>query len=370
MVNNEVLPMISKVLNSGWLTHGPETKKFEENFSRYIGCNFGVATSSCTAATYLTLKALGIGKGDKVVTPVMTFVSTANVVRWAGAEPVFCDVKEDGNIDVKRLKEILESTKDIKAIIPVHLYGLPCDIEEVVILARENGVYVIEDCAHAPGATFEGKKVGGFGDAGCFSFYATKNITTGEGGMVVTDSELIATRVRHLSSHCQTKSPAEKALDWAYDVDELGFNFRMSEIQAAIGLYQLKKIEGLIRERRKLAMKYAKSLSKIRGIKVSSEPPEKRHVYHLFVIQVLKDLGISRDLLWRVLKENGIVTGVHYPPLHYLTYYKRTTNYKQGDFPVAESLFTKILSIPMYPNMTKEEFSKVISAIASAPSRQ
>jgi perosamine synthetase len=313
----------------------------------------------------LALDGLGIGKGDSVVVPVNTFVATANVVRWRGAEPVFCDVGEDGEIDPAKLANILETNENIKCVMPVHTYGFPCNMKAISRLTRKHGVRMIEDCAQAHGATVGGKKVGSFGNAGCFSFYATKNMTTGEGGMLVTNSKKVQKRALLMKNHCQNKTPTEKSAGWHYDVVDLGFNFRMSEIEAAIGLTQLKKLDLITKCRRELAGKYKEALEEIEGVKMLHDPDDSLYhsVFHLLEVKVEKPYPLTRDELYNHLQERGIITGVHYIPLHYFSYYRRTTKYKEGDFPCAEALFSRILSLPMFPFMTERAFQTIIAAL-------
>ncbi len=362
---SEELDAIREVFESGWLTLGPKTAEFENVFSDFVGTKYGVGASSCTSALYLALDGLGIKKGDSVVIPVNTFASTANVVRWIGAEPIFCDIGEDGEIDVAELAHILETNEDVKCVIPVHLYGFPCNMKEISRLTQKYNVKMIEDCAQAIGATFGDQKVGGFGDSGCFSFYATKNISTGEGGMLVTNSKKVQNRSLLMRNHGQTKTPKQKIANWHYDIADLGFNFRMSEIEAAMGLKQLEKIGFITESRREVARKYQVALEEIEGIKMLHDPNDnlRQGVFQLLEVKVEKPYPLSRNELYSYLQKRGITTGVHYIPLHYFSYYKKTTKYKKGDFPKAEDLFTKILSLPMFPFMTEHEFQTVIEAL-------
>jgi len=365
-VGDEVLAEVRKVLKSGWLTMGPETEKFEKAFAKYVGCEYAVSTSNCTSALYLALDALHLKKKEHVVVPILTFVATANAVRWAGCEPTFCDVAEDGEIDPAKLEQLLETNNKIKCILPVHLYGFPCDMGKINRLVKDHSVWMVEDCAQSHGATVDGQKVGSFGDAGCFSFYATKNMTTGEGGALVTNDEQIRKHASLARSHFQTRTPRQKAIEWKYDVTGLGFNFRMSEIEAAIGLKQLEKIDSVNQHRREIARRYKEELEKIDGINMLHDPESdgpRQGVYHLMVVKVEKPYPLTRNKLHVHLQKCGIVTGVHYPPLHYLSYYKETTNYKKGDFPCGERLYSTILSLPMFPFMKDQEFERIIDAI-------
>lgn len=359
VIGDEVVERIQDVLASGWLTLGPETRSFEEEFSNAHSADYGIAVNSGTSALYTVLRALGIGEGDTVVVPAMTFSATANVVRLLNSDVVLCDVNETGNMDPESLARQLERN-DVAAVIPVHLYGLPADMPEISRIAEEHGAAVIEDCAHAPGASISGKPVGSFGDAGCYSFYATKNMTTGEGGMVVTNDDSLANRVRKLRNHHQTKSPDEKKTNWGYDVDGLGFNFRMSEIQAVMGRSQLVRLQTMNEARRNVAQRYIDALEDIPGLEWVGDPNSMAdHVFHLFVVRVTENYPLTRQALYDHLSTNDIVTGVHYPPISELSYYDGV----RGDHNVADDLYTEILSLPMFPYMTDAEHQTVISAL-------
>jgi len=362
VIGDEVIEGIRDVLASGWLTLGPETTSFEEEFSTAHSSDHGIAVNSCTSALYTSLRSLGIGDGDTVVVPAMTFSATANVVRLLGADVVLCDVTETGNMDPENLARQLERY-DVAAVMPVHLYGAPADMPEICRLADEHDVAVIEDCAHAPGASLNGKPVGSFGDAGCYSFYATKNMTTGEGGMVVTSDDELAERVRKIRNHHQTKSPDEKQDNWGYDVDGLGFNFRMSEIQAVMGRSQIDRLPSMNEARRDVAQRYLDELEEIPGIEwVGDLDFFDDHVFHLFVVRVTDDFPLTRQALYDHLSANDITTGVHYPPISKLSYYGNV----RGDYDMANALYDQILSLPMYPEMTETEQDTVMSELHSA----
>lgn len=361
VIGEEVLPGIKRVLASGWLTLGEETRAFEREFAEAHRSENGIAVNSCTSALYASLRALDIGNGDRVVVPAITFSATANVVRLLGGEVVLCDVTESGNVDPDSLRRLLNERKDVSGVIPVHLYGLPCDMPEIVEIAEAHDLFVIEDCAHAPGATIGGRPVGSFGDAGCFSFYATKNMTTGEGGMVTTSNSGLAERIRKLRNHHQTKSPEEKKETWGYDVDGLGFNFRMSEIEAVIGRSQLERLPEMTKSRRQVAARYKEALDLIDGLTWVGETADKDHVFHLFVIRVGEEYPMSRDQLYDLLSEHDIITGVHYPPISALDYYQGV----EGETETANQLSNQILSLPMYPDMDAEDQDRVIRALQS-----
>jgi dTDP-4-amino-4,6-dideoxygalactose transaminase len=359
VVGEEVVAGIREVLASGWLTLGPKTEAFEDAFSDAHEVGHGVAVNSCTSALYAALRALDIGNGDTVIVPAMTFSATTNVVKLLGADVVLCDVTDNANIDTVSLRRLLESHDDVAAVVPVHMYGLPSDMPEIVDIAAEHDAAVVEDCAHAPGATIDGRPVGSFGDAGCFSFYATKNMTTGEGGMVVTDNKRLEERIRKFRNHHQTKSPSEKKQTWGYDVDGLGFNFRMSEIGAAMGLNQLERLPEMNESRRTVAHRYRDVITSITGLRWEGGTDDKTHVFHLFVVQVEDDYPLTRDELYDHLAGRNILTGVHYPPISNLTYYEGVA----GETDTAEQLFDRILSLPMYPEMPTTDQDRVIDAL-------
>jgi dTDP-4-amino-4,6-dideoxygalactose transaminase len=359
IIGDEVIDDVRNVIESGWLTLGEETEQFEVEFATSHDTGYGVAMNSCTSALYAAIRSLEITATDRVAVPAITFSATANIVRLLGADVVLVDVDETGNMDPESLERVL-SNHDISAVIPVHLYGNPCDMDEITGIVDDHDVPIVEDCAHAPGATLEGNPVGSFGEVGCFSFYATKNMTTGEGGMAITDSKEIDDKLRKLRNHHQTKSPDEKQDAWGYDVDGLGFNFRMSEIEATIGRSQLEKLPAMNESRRDVARRYVDALEDIGGLRwVGEDDDRKEHVFHLFVIEVSEEYPLTRNGLYDQLAERDIITGVHYPSISELSYYADIN----GEYEYAEELSSRILSLPMFPNMDPKTQDRVIDAL-------
>ncbi len=359
---------VVQALASRWLTGGPRSIAFERMFAEYVGTRFAVATNSCTAALHLSLRALGIGPGDEVIVPVLTFAATANAALFCGARPVFADVGEDCfGISVQEVQDRISS--HTKAIIPVHYAGQPCNIGELVEITSERGIRVVEDCAHSLGAVCDGKQTGSFGVAGCFSFYPTKNITTLEGGMLTTNDQELARKARQLREHGidKTALDRESQASWRYDVLDLGYNYRLSDVQAALGMSQLRRIDRMNADRIKQARYLTSRLSRIKGIIPPSEVKGRKHLYHLYVIRVLSEqLGISRDKLFDEMTKRGIGLSVHYTPLHLLSFYRKTLGVGPGDFPVAERIYGEILSLPMFSGIKRTQIDAVVQAIDQA----
>jgi len=365
-VTREDKKAVLETLNSRWLTGGPKTKEFEELFANYAGVRHAVAVNSCTAALHLAMRALGTGPEDEVIVPVFTFAATANAPLFVGAKPVFADIDEKTfNISPKDIQNKI--TKKTKAIIVVHYGGQPCDMKEIMQIAKRHNLHVVEDCAHSLGAEYMGQKTGGIGTIGCFSFYPTKIITTLEGGMVTTNDEEIAKQIKILREHGMTKGAfdREKTATWYYDVVNLGYNYRLNEVQSTLGISQLKRIDEINKKRIEAAHYYTKKLEKINGIIPPYEAKDRTHVYHLYAIRVVEpERGINRDELYKKLSKEGIGLSVHYTPLHFLTFYKKTLGYKTGDFPIAEQVSKEVLSLPIYPTITKAQIDYVIKELS------
>lgn len=357
---------VKNALNSPLLTDGPLLKKFESNFARFTGAKYAIGVSNATSALHLSLKALGITKGDEVIIPDMTFVATASSILFTGATPVVADIDNDLNISIESIEKNI--TKKTKAILPVHFAGKICNINKIKKIARNNNLKLIEDCAHGIG-TREGKKhVGTFGNAGCFSFYPTKNFTTIEGGMVITNSEEIAKYVRTARNHGLTKTLSNRfssGKPWDYDVIEPGYNYRLDEIRSALGINQLKRVKKLNLLRKNAAKYYYLKLKDINEIEIPEILNYNNHVYHLYIIKIKKNYKMSRDDLFKKLLREGIRTSVHYKPLHKFTMFVKKGK-KYDSVLKSEKAYSEIISLPMYPSITKKEQDIVIETIKNS----
>jgi|TARA_B100001013_G_scaffold344087_1_gene273406 dTDP-4-amino-4,6-dideoxygalactose transaminase len=355
---------IETALKSNLLTDGPILRKFENEFCKFTGSKYAIGVSNATSALHLSLKSLGIGKGDEVIIPNITFVATANAVLYVDATPVLVDVNDhDINISIKSIEKSI--TKKTKAIIPVHFAGKSCDMLAIQKIAKKNNLKIIEDCAHALGTKFNKTHVGNFGKTGCFSFYPTKNLTTFEGGMVITNSKKIASKIRSMRNHGINKSLKERfstGYPWDFDVSELGYNFRLDEIRSSLGLNQLKRLHKMNKLRQDASRYYKKQLKSINGIQLLDDPNLKNNSCHLFVIKILKNFIMDRNLLFKYLLKNGIRTSVHYKPLNKFSFYKSKSKI-YSSLEVSEQLYSKILSLPLFPQITKRELDLVINAI-------
>jgi UDP-4-amino-4,6-dideoxy-N-acetyl-beta-L-altrosamine transaminase len=352
-------------LQSGWITTGPKTKTFEQRFAGYIGVHHAIAVNSCTAALHIALSAAGIGPGDEVITSPLTFCSTANVVIHLGGIPVFADIGDDYNIDPSEIEEHI--TSRTKAIIPVHYSGQPCRMDEILACAQDHDLLVIEDAAHAVGARYHDRMIGTIGDVTTFSFYAIKNMTTGEGGMITTDDDELAERMRLLSLHGISKDAWKRYTSrgsWYYEVIHAGYKYNMTDIQAALGIHQLARLERFLEVRSKYVAMYNEAFGETPEIQTPVVNTDVRHAWHLYVIQLdLERLNINRAQFIEALREENIGTSVHFIPVHLHPHYHATYGYKRGDFPNTERVYDRIVSLPLYPKMTEEDVEEVIAAV-------
>jgi len=357
--------IVSKALDQSMLTLGPQLEKFEADFCKYTKSKFAVAVSNCTAALHLSLKALGIKENDEVIIPDLTFVADANAILACNAKPVIADInKNDFFLSISNLKKNI--TKRTKAIIPVHIYGQVCNIDEVLDVARDNDLKIIEDCAHAIGTFHNSKHVGTLGDTGCFSFYPTKNITTGEGGMVITNSKKIAEKVKRLRNHGMSKSLKSRystGYPWVFDITEPGYNYRLDEIRAALGISQLKRIKKINELRRNAAFYYYSKLQNIHGIVLPDMVNDKTHSYHLYTIRVTKPFKLSRNQLFKKLKQAGIRTTVYWMPIHKYSTFRKFANL--SNVKNTSKIYNEILALPLFPNISKKHQDSVINTIKS-----
>ena len=363
-INRDDRKNVQKSLEQRWLTNGPILKKFEKKFGQYIDVKYSAGVGSATQALHLSMRSLGIGPGDEVIVPTFTFAATANAVLYCGAKPILTDVdNETFNISPKEIGKNI--TKKTKAIIPVHYGGQSCDMNAILKIGKRHELKVIEDCAHALGSTFESKKCGNMGLAGCFSFYPTKIITTGEGGMITTNSKLIFNKINSLRSQgmsIQAKERESKTL-WKYDIVDLGYNYRLDEIRASLGLSQFDRITKINQMRIKVAEKYNTVIKKIKGLSIPATRDDRNHIYHLYTIKVEDEYPSTRNQLFEKLARKGIGTSVQYFPLHLMSLYQNTHKNKKHNFPVANDLKDKVLCLPIYPQMTDKEIQYVVSSL-------
>ncbi|HZT59156.1 MAG TPA: DegT/DnrJ/EryC1/StrS aminotransferase family protein [Pyrinomonadaceae bacterium] len=377
LIGEEEIAEVVDTLRSGWITTGPKVRRFEEEFAAYVGAPAALGLNSCTAALHTALAALGVGAGDCVVTTPMTFVSSVHVVEHVGALPLLADVHPDTlNIDPPRVAEAIESARArglrVKALLPVHLYGHPCDMTPLMELAREYGLAVVEDAAHALPAAHEGRRVGSYAELygvpvlSCFSFYATKNLTTGEGGMLTGPAELID-EARVWSLHGMSRDAWNRYGSngsWFYEVVRPGFKYNLSDIQAALGLCQLRKLEGFQTRRREIVRRYNEAFSQLEELTVPAERAEVEHAWHLYVLRLnLERLKITRDRFIEEMRARRIGTSVHFIPVHTHPYYRERYGFAPEAFPVALGEFRRIVSLPLNPRMSDRDVEDVIEAV-------
>lgn len=365
-IGEEEVTAVQQVVRSGWLTMGPKTVEFEREFAHYVSTRHAIGVSSCTAALHLALEVIGLQPGDEVLVPTNTFTATAEVVTYFGARPVLVDVdRATMNIDPEDAARRV--TVRTKAVIPVHFAGQPCDMMEIQLLAKRHGLQVIEDAAHAFPATYRGIRIGGLSELTAFSFYVTKPLTTGEGGMVTTNNKEYAERIRIMRLHGISRDAWARYTgegSWYYEVLAAGYKYNMTDLQAALGLVQLSKCDALWAARCRIAKRYTEAFQSVQGLEVPRICESRESAWHLYVLRLQpKRLRINRDTFVEKLKERGIGTSVHFIPLHLQTYYQTAYGYKRGDFPRAEREYQRCFSLPIYPTMRDEDVDRVIAAV-------
>jgi UDP-4-amino-4-deoxy-L-arabinose-oxoglutarate aminotransferase len=360
-IGEEELQRVERVFRSLFLTTGDEVSEFEQGLASYLDLPSTVAVTSCTAAMQLALLAAGIRPGDEVITTPLTFIGTANSIIMAGAVPVFADVdRSTANIDPAAIEAAI--TERTRAIMPVHLYGQMCDMTAIGDIARPRGLAIVEDAAHSLESEWNGKKPGHYGDFACFSFYATKNITSGEGGAISARDAAQTELLRKLRLHGLGKNALERYSNHfeRYDVDTFGWKYNMDNIHAAILVEQIKKIEGFLARRVEIYERYVEALGGIEGVEIHSRRPEARHACHLFTILVDR---ARRDRILEEIQNRGVGVSVNFYPVHLMTYYRERYGLKPGMFPVAEEIGARTISLPLYPKLTAQEIEFVIQTV-------
>lgn len=365
-IDDEDIDAVVSVMRSGWLTTGAKARQFEQEFAAKVGARYAVALNSCTAALHLALEAIGLQEGDEVLVPTMTFAATAEVVTYFKAKPVLIDcLPTTLNMDPELIERAI--TPRTKAVIPVHFAGQPCEMGSILEIARRHDLRVIEDAAHAFPASYKGKAIGSIGDYTCFSFYATKNITTGEGGMVTTDDPDQADRIRRMSLHGLSRDAWKRYTNqgsWYYDIVAPGFKYNLTDMAAALGLSQLHKADRFWKTRERYAALYAEGFRDLPEITPLMIHDDVQHAWHLYVIQLdLDRLRISRQAFIEGLQQKQIGCSVHFIPLHLHPYYRETGQYSRADFPVASQAFDQMVSLPLYSKMSEEDVHRTIQVV-------
>ena len=371
-IGTEEIEEVVATMQSGWLTTGSRTIQFEKNFREYVNAPHAIGVNSCTSGLHLALAALNLRKGDEVITTPLTFCATVNVIIHAGATPVLADILPDGNINPASVEERI--TTRTRAIIPVHFAGLPADMDAIWTLARRHRLHVIEDCAHAIGSYYRGWPIGAGNpesgaqsDACAFSFYATKNLTTGEGGMVTTHDENLAQRMKVLCLHGISRDAWKRYSaqgKWKYEVLEAGFKYNLGDIQSAMGIHQLKKLPGFLETRKRYAKIYNDILGGMAELETPLEKVDCEHSWHLYVIKLnLNTIAVTRDEFIALMQESGIGTSVHFIPIPLHPFFAPYAHLTQNQCPEALAMYPRILSLPLYPAMTEEEVARVANEV-------
>jgi dTDP-4-amino-4,6-dideoxygalactose transaminase len=364
-ITKEEIDAVVEVLRSGWISAGPRTQLFENAFAKYIGIPDALALSSCTGGLHLALAALGVGPGDEVITTTMTFCSSVHVIEHVGATPILVDIDPKTlTLDPERVKEAI--TSRTRVIMPVHLAGHPVDMQPILELARQYNLFVVEDAAHAIPACYEGRMVGAIGDLTAFSFYATKNMTTGEGGMLTGKPEYID-RARLLSMHGMNRDAWKRYSsngNWYYEVIAAGFKYNMSDIQAALGLVQLTRLDEMQKRRYEIVKRYKASLASISQLQLPMERENVQHAWHLYILRLnLDQLTIDRGQFINELKQRNIGTSVHFIPVHMHPYYAEKYNLQPETLPVAYHEYQRMLSLPLHSGLSDEDITDIIASV-------
>ena len=363
LIEDDDIAAVVEVLRGDWLTTGPTVGRFEDAFAGYVGAEHAVAVSNGTAALHLAMLAAGIGPGDEVIVPALTFAASANCVRYVGATVVFADVREDTlTVDPAHVASLV--TPRTKAIVAVDYAGLPCDLDELLAICDRRGLLLVEDACHAPGAEYRGRRIGSIAHLSTFSLHPVKHMTSGEGGVVTAGDRHLADRVRMLRNHGITSDHRQREQQgtWRYDMVALGFNYRLPDIQCALALSQLNKAPGWLEHRRAVARRYAEGFAGVDALRLPAEPSDRRHAWHLYAVRLAgAEPGEARQRLHAHLRKAGIGANVHYLPVYLHPYYQGL-GYRQGLCPKAEAAYDGLLSLPMWHGLTERDQDRVLSA--------
>lgn len=364
-LGEEELKAVTRVIKSGWLTMGEETRLFEQEFAAYLGVKHAFMVSNCTAALHLAHHVLGAGAGDEIISPSLTFVATTNSIVQTGATPVFADVTSHDDLTVSPESISAQLTKRTKGIVVMHYGGFACAMEEIMSLARRNSLYVVEDCAHSIGGRSGDSMTGTIGDVGCFSFFSNKNLSTGEGGMLVTDRDDLAERFRVLRTHGMTTVTLDRHRGHAfsYDVVDCGFNYRSAELNAALGRVQLQKLVPKNERRRALMRRYTELLGNVDGVVPAFHECGNIDTSACHIMVAVLDEGIDREIVMQKMKEQGIQTSIHYRPIHTFAAYRAKG--LAGSLAITDSLSQRLLTLPLYPDMSDEQVTVVVDALCN-----
>jgi len=360
-IDQSDIDAVVAVLKGDWLTQGPKVSEFEDAVAKYCGAKYAVAVSSGTAALHAAYSVAGIGFGDEIITTPITFSATAAAAIYCGAKPIFADIEKNTlNIDLAEVEKKI--TQKTKAIVPVDFAGHPCDYGKIKKIVQKHNLLVIADAAHSLGSEYEGKKIGSMADMTILSFHPVKTITAGEGGMVLTNNRIFFDKLRLFRQHYAVKIP--KMGGWYYEIQGLGYNYRLTDIQCALGLSQIKKLDMFIKRRREIVAKYDAEFKNIAEIKIREEKNYAKSAWHLYAIQLnLELLNVGRKMIFEELQKQGIGVQVHYIPLNLHPFYQKKFGYRSGDFPVAENYYRRAISLPLFPKMTDTEIEEVVSTV-------
>jgi len=369
LIGDDEITEVVDTLKSGWLTTGPKTAAFEKQFEEFVVAENALAVNSATSGLHLALEAIGVGEGDAVLTTAYTFTATAEVIRYLGADPILVDIDPHTfNVDPELIRKEIAKHDNIKAIIPVHFAGQSCEMDEILEIAKEYDVKVVEDAAHALPTTYKGKVIGSISDITVYSFYVTKTIATGEGGMITSENKDYISRMKTMRLHGINRDVFDRYTSnkpsWFYEVVDPGYKYNMTDVAAAIGIHQLKKACTFQQRRQWIAEKYNKAFEALPLRTPFVKRPEDTHAWHLYVLQLdLESLSVDRDKFIELMVEQNIGTSVHFIPLHLHPYWRDKYNYKADDFPVSLDVFNRAVSLPIYPKMTDEDVDNVINAV-------